>query len=425
MLRKTSSSQPPLQVGDVFDQTLASSDEKQLIQLLRQRLGDDALSTPAAVPELSSDIGMLRFIRGYQGNLHDACFAFLSGLAWRSANGAVAMRASLRLRDDDDLDEETLFARYADLSRLPHWDKIGAVYPERFFHRRDNAGNPIMITSNHLIDNVPGLLTAVSREEYEVFRTARHINLELLLDALSRKRQRLVKCVYIWDLKGFSYALYSSWQVPSVKAFFGDYDARAAVAFPESALRIVAVNVPGWLSALWAVAKRVVPARTLRKIIVVGTSNVTDTLVRLGGIPATAVPRELGGSCPPAETARLMARPAATQVHAGVLDAPAGEKRWADVAVPPRSHALWGVLVPAKDCTLSVELRTTAPQPRTAPLFALARVDAHAFPRGAASAGAEGATLRVVVDNSKSFLSSKRVEWCVVLHPASSSLSVV
>jgi len=401
---------------DVFDQTSASPQEILQIHQMKKNLGDK-MGAPPATPELDSESGHLRFIRGYTGDVSAACEAYLAGLAWRTANGAtMQLRDTLKIPDEA-LSEEEVFQLYADLSRLPHWQKVGASYPERFFHRRDENGNPIMITTNDMISSICNLLTVVSKTEYDEFRVARMVNLELMLEALTRKSGRLIKCVYIWDLKGLSYSLYSQWQISCVKTFSSDFDEKAAVAFPETALRIVAVNVPGWLNALWVVFKRVIPARTLRKILVVGTSGVSEALVKNARIPPTSIPASLGGSCPAQETLRMFTRPKGFEISTGSLEIGAGAVKFVDVPHGPNVIIMWGILITNRDVVLSVELVSVAPTgnaERIQELFVPTRIDSAVFPRGIASPAKEGA-IRLVLDNTRSLIMPKTIVWSVAI----------
>jgi hypothetical protein len=402
---------PPAALHDVFDQSLASPAELASLQAMRKRVGDATLAQ--ASPELGSDLGLLRFLRGYLGNVEHAADAYAAGLHWRAAHGAhAALRDALKIKDDA-MSEEDVFRAYADLGRLPHWSKIGLAYPERFFHRRDVRGNPVMITTNDMIANVPGLLTAVSKQEYDEFRVARLVNLELLLDALSRKSGRLIKCVYIWDLKGFSRALHSSWEVPAVKAFWGDFDEKSAVAFPESAYRIIAVNVPGWLTLIWNVFKRVIPGRTLRKITVIGSTGVADTLIKHAEIPSATVPVYLGGTCPEQDTAGMFRRPSEFAMRCGSLEVNAGAARSVDLALAPHTDVMWGVLIAHRDVLLSVQC--DAEGAKSHAVLHSAKIDASAFPRGTHSTtDAAGGTLHISIDNSASFILGKHIEWCAM-----------
>ncbi|KAH9260673.1 hypothetical protein BASA81_001140 [Batrachochytrium salamandrivorans] len=242
---------------------------------------------------MCSDIGLVRFLRGYANDIPQAAEAFRSGVEWRWNHHAQTWRDRLLLSggDTNNASLETISAHYTNLSRLPHWDRIGALYPERVFQGHDKVFNPIMVTTHDMIDNVLGLLTCVQQQEYNEFRLARAVNLELYLDALSRRLGRLVKCVYVWDLAGMTRALWKAWETKHVKRFFGDFDSQLGSAFPEQVFRVVCLNVPTWLILLWSVAKRMVPGRTIKKIGVF-PSNSGDPVVDVG-VLQVAIPQSL------------------------------------------------------------------------------------------------------------------------------------
>ena len=156
----------------------------------------------------------------------------------------------------------------ASLDHLPHWDAVKRVYPERYFHGADRAGNPVMITLQPFIRNLPGLMASVSPEDYVEYRLARLINRQLLTHRLSRAARRVVKMTYVWDLAGFTIKNYKRLQTKPAQAFFGGFDEDAKHAFPEVVAKIVCVNVPWFLHILWVGVRAVLPKRTLAKVVV-------------------------------------------------------------------------------------------------------------------------------------------------------------
>jgi hypothetical protein len=303
--KKMSSTTP---ADSVFDQSPPSPTENSLIEKLKLKLiQSNNLLKPG--PEASSIWGLLRFIRGH-GTVEAAYDAYIQGIAWREKLKATEeVRSLLKMPNEDSQTEEEIFNFYTNLSRLQHWYKVAPGYPERFFHGRDSHGNPVMITRHDMIDNVFGLMTLCTSSEYDEFRVARAINLELLLDALSRRRNKLIKVIYIWDLNHMTRKLYQSWSEPVVKQFWGDFDNESSIAFPESTYRAIGINVPSWLMILWNGIKLVLPARTLKKVAVFGTGNNAAALVKKCELPMEIIPADLGGSTPPELTMAWFRRP--------------------------------------------------------------------------------------------------------------------
>ena len=328
---------------DVFNQSLASPKEVELVGEMLSKLTKQEMED--AGPEVSDPtFGLLRFLRGYAGNVEEAVGAFRAAAKWRAKFGGTAkFRERLLVRNAGDMTEEQVFEAYADLSRLPHYDKVAGPYLERAFHGRDSAGNPIMITQQDMIADLSGLMSSVTPTEFDEWRFGRWINLELLLFELSKRRQRLVKTTYLWDLTGMGKRLWQQWHDPVVSMFSGDFDQEASNAFPETTLRIVPINVPGWMMVLWtALVRNVIPARTLKKILVLGTRGVADQLVAQCGIPVMEIPATLGGSCPAQVTESRLARPPCVW-KSEELSVPPRETRSFDVVVQKDSVVLWSV----------------------------------------------------------------------------------
>lgn len=292
----------------IFNQSPPNAGELGAIKQFRGHL--TPLEMTQASPEILSDFGILRFLRGYQMKMEAALEAWREGLRWRAKYNANQYREALVYKKKLDLassacrDEVVRF--YTDFTRLAYWEKVGVAYPERFFHDFDMDGNPVMITSHDMIDQPLDLMTICTKEEYDEFRVARCVNLELFLDALSRFANRLVKCVYIWDLEGMNKKLWNTWELKCVKDYWGDFDNECSAAFPETAHRIVATNIPMWLIVIWNVIKRVIPARTLKKIYIVNT--VTSAEHRKWNILTSSLPALLGGTCQ-VTTTRWFVRP--------------------------------------------------------------------------------------------------------------------
>ena len=137
----------------------------------------------ADFPEVTSDEALFRWLEGWQFDEEKAATAFGNMLAWREATGADAMRARLVAAaataatagggGADTSGGAAFVGGAASLEHLPHWDAVKRVYPERYFHGADRAGNPVMITLQPFIRNLPGLMASVSRARYDEFRLAR------------------------------------------------------------------------------------------------------------------------------------------------------------------------------------------------------------------------------------------------------------
>jgi hypothetical protein len=368
---------------------------------------------------VSSDLGLLRFLRGYVHDVAAAQQAFIAGLEWRTANDANRWREGLLMKQEPETASfDEIVSHYTNLSRLPHWDKVGVAYPERFFHGHDKNGNPIMITKHEMIEHVFALMTVVSSEEYDEFRAARAINLELYLDALSRNLKKLIKCVYIWDLEGMTRSLWKTWEAKCVKTFAGEWDHTASIAFPEHAHRIAAVHVPSWLMVAWKLIKSVIPGRTLRKVYVIGSSGVADALLKSCEIPASSLPKSLGGTC--TNSPLFFAQPRSIQeFKEGTLEIPAGTTRTIEFDVSSGGMVYWSVYVNGgKDIIVNTE--KTAKFDQSEKLTSQREsIKCEEFYRGRwiVPERSSGATLRLLFDNRSNIFFTKTIDYVVAPYP--------
>jgi len=151
-----------------------------------------------------------------------------------------------------------------------------------------------MITLQSFIQNLPGLMATVSSKEYDEFRVARLINRQILLHRMSVQERRIVKMVYVWDLRGFAMKTLKRLKSKAAQDYFGTFDEEQKDAFPEIVAKIVCVNVPWFLSLMWTAGKRILPKRTLQKIVVSqkpGAKRVQSV------ISPENLPPALGGTC--------------------------------------------------------------------------------------------------------------------------------
>lgn len=407
-------------IADVFDQRLTLPEELYGLAQLRASLSG-WLEPSYCGLEAISDITLLRFLRGYTGDVKAASHAFRTGMEWRIKHQALKSRNALVLEDLETKSVQDVVEHYTDLKRLPHWGRIGSVYPERFFVGRDKTGNPIMYMKQAFIENPFALMTVVDKREYDEFRVARMVNLDLYLYALSVKCQKLIKSVYVWNLDGMTRSLWKQWELPAVKAYWGNWDHDSSVAFPEQAHRIAAVNVPSWLMILWTVIKRVIPGRTLRKVTVVGSSGVAEALLRLCEIPKTCLPKEVGGTMVGA--VGLFARPKPlAEFCFGKIEIPAGTSRVVEFDVSDGGVVVcWGVHVQSgRDIILSVDVTATLPKSPVTSL-PLSSVRVEDFRRGVWEVpdrySSNPCTMRFRFDNHSSLFFSKSVEFFVCPFP--------
>lgn len=186
-----------------------------------------------------------------------------------------------------------LFPQNKQHEHLPNADKVLPYYPERFFHKQDKHGNPVMVTRQGFISDVEGLLASATKKEYWDFLVARGENRSLLLHALSEERNALVKIVFIWDLDGMSTKTWKRINAEDIKGLVQGYDDQTRDCYPEIAFKLLALRVPWFLTVIWKGAKHMLPKATLAKVSVWGWKFPKI----LKYIDEAALPESLNGKC--------------------------------------------------------------------------------------------------------------------------------
>jgi len=271
---------------------LATPDEQKIINQIRKNCEAEIAAAPsAAFPEVTGDINLLRFLRGHEGNAANAETFFKKMLEWRIAKGVDPIRQEVYAL------WQKAGGRVQDMmthSWLPHAEIVLRHYPERFYHKIDVLGNPVKITRQPFINDIPGLMKSLSSADYYHYRLARGELRALLLQELSVAQNKLVKMTFLWDLDGMELSYWSLLRSKEVVAYSSDYDDSSRDCYPEIAHKIVALNTPWFLNALWHAAKALLPARTLKKIQVYGADYISK-LSEL--IPLQNIPDVMNGSC--------------------------------------------------------------------------------------------------------------------------------
>lgn len=192
--------------------------------------------------EVLSEISLLRFVRGHSGDVAKAAAAVRAMLLWRAEVGADAMRERVRAAD---------WREHLDPWRLPHATAVLPHYAERLYHGTDRRGHPLLVTCAPIIAGIAGLMATAPAADYLEYRLARSEAQALLLQGMSEEEGRLIQCIYLWDLAGMTMSHWQQLMSAPCKAYRAGFEQAAARAYPETVRKLVAVNVPWWLEALW------------------------------------------------------------------------------------------------------------------------------------------------------------------------------
>ena len=247
---------------------LATASERAQLRAMREDIGAEALAPYADMPEVASDIALLRYLRGRDHDVSDAARVFRAHLAVRKEHDLDAVRARVLSASRDDNYSHRDFADGA---------LCYAHMPVVYNAGRSREGHvycyiPIGRQDSRAMWSEPG-----GFEKYFRFCVEEWVARDLQLTRLSRERGRLIKLILIIDLAGLS--LTSSQVTHKAKKRF-DKDWQAILETkPENTARWYFINTPWFGRKMFqALGKITFPANTLRKIELFG-SDYRDALV--------------------------------------------------------------------------------------------------------------------------------------------------
>ena len=221
-------------------------------------------------PDLHDDKTLERFLSARPGNIEEAVLMFNNWQEWRDKENVDSIH----------------------LERFDKAQEIHDLYP-RFFHRVDKLGRPVWIKRHSNFDFASLVQITGPMWQSEFIRHHIRENEKLMqyrLPACSMAADRHVsQVVLIMDLHGFPLMtlpkLYST--LAAICQIDADY-------YPESLGRIIVVNAGLMFSGFWKVIKGFLPAVTVEKVNILGSSYQKELLDL---IDTENLPDFLGGSC--------------------------------------------------------------------------------------------------------------------------------
>lgn len=220
---------------------LARPDEVRMIAEMKALLGTDELAAAAPRSEQPDVTGDLRFLRFLRSRSHDVPLA------------AEAMRAMLLWRAANHIDRTIrpgCLGKPLTEASLPHADAIAELQgPINVGSTRD--GHIISISLDGAGDPTI-LLETVSEDDLRLFfRTFFELRM-MVMDAETRRRRSVVRCLQIRDLGGAGlHLLRHSGAVMILKKILGE----ALNNYPESTHCVLFLNTPSVFTAIWAIIK--------------------------------------------------------------------------------------------------------------------------------------------------------------------------
>ena len=221
-------------------------------------------------PEIHDDKLLERFLKARNGKAEDAAKMFNNWQEWRAKENVDSIH----------------------LERFDSAIEMHKMYP-RFFHRADKLGRPVWI-KRHKNFNLSALIDLTGPNWQSIFirhhirENEKLMNYRLPACSLAANRH-ISQVVLIMDLDGFPLT-----SLPKLYGLLGAICKIDADYYPECLGLIMVVNAPMLFAGFWKVIKGFLPAVTVEKVNILGSSY-REELLNL--IHAENLPDFLGGSC--------------------------------------------------------------------------------------------------------------------------------
>lgn len=394
--------------------TASAEEAPQLAALKKELAAELATKEPwGAFAELTGDIRLLRFVRGYEGDIPGAAAAYRKHLEWRADNGVDAIR--------QECVDKGLKLRWED---LPQGTQIQPHMPAILDAGRSRTGrHHVHIENPGLINPEKILGTGADCIGVETFTRNWIYMLEIrnkLQDDLSRASGHMIRTVQVRDMEQVGMQMLSRQNMGLVRMLLDLTQNN----YPECMEKIVFINAGGVFSSAMGMLKPFLSKRTLQRFLVISDRSYYPEL-----LPLLTIRPSLQSVCRLAHVAR-------TQVAGGTTAEAEAADRAGSVTVPARDHAdihavifagqtaRWEWSVEAHDvgCTVrflsdggwSSQLMQVPPPTSTASLWAAAGSGAHAPISGEHEASEDG-VLVLSWDNTHSLMRSKTVKYSVAV----------
>lgn len=237
---------------------LASESEAALVCELRKELADDLARAPSAkFEDVSGDIRLLRFLRGWDHSILEA---------------AAAVREMLALRAKYDLDElhETWAHVECDhrTADFPHQEAIDRLKPGITTAGLSHDGHVLVFEPlrHHQYGKVLEAIGDTGMRDHYFAQCESRMG---QLQRLSVSQQRMVKMVLVLDWRGVSL-----WTISCRR--WREYDSKYATpinkTLAEGLAKVFVINTPGWAVGFYNQIKWWIPKKTQSKIALLGVN---------------------------------------------------------------------------------------------------------------------------------------------------------
>lgn len=250
------------------------------LRALRGKLGSEKLLSSE-----HDDIFLLRFLLSNK-SVEKSEAPLRETLRWRKENAARLAQAAAWYRD-------------------PKHDAMGKMSIADLLDVTTLNDEPVLVVRSGRSD-VRSLMDAYSQDEVVEYLNYAKERAFRMCDEATRRTRRLVKMITVLDC---AQSKLSGNDSRFMKAL-GRSSKEAEVHYPQLLALTVPINTPPFMSLLWGIAKRFLPARTVAKLRVCGASNTSRQSVAECPFAARNFTPEtlctfLGGMMPPTSRLRL------------------------------------------------------------------------------------------------------------------------
>jgi hypothetical protein len=259
------------------NQQLASEEEQAKLEQLRACTMECAAKLGGSSPEATSDLKLLRFLRGYSGSVKDAALAYADMVEWRLENDVADVVATLKKVEAD---EGQLTFPYEMPMFQPLIEALGTKDGlMRFNNSTDRAGNLLTSVAVGLYD-----LRKVVRANLSDLLIKSNIYVdcyfEILLERLSLQNLRLMQRHDLLIVSNPSIGLFQF--SPSALRLIKRISMNSKH-FPETIAKITSCGNNMMAVGIWKIIRPFVPKHTTEKITVLGSSFQEELLKSIEG----------------------------------------------------------------------------------------------------------------------------------------------
>jgi len=231
---------------------LTTPEEAPLLIRMRIELAAD-LETCPQYDDVTGDIRLLRFLRGYKHSVSQACIAYRAMLATRMQHDVDAIRRQV-------------LARSLSAEDMPHGAEIYPFYPIQLDCGQSKHGHLVSVDPVGQL-RLREVMREVGPEKMFEFMIGVSELRQIIMDEVSVESGHLVQSVQVKDLHGLSMSMLKD---PKAVSTLQAIISTCTSMYPESLACVYIINAPFFFPMVWTVISRFINERTQRKVRVLG-----------------------------------------------------------------------------------------------------------------------------------------------------------